>query len=111
MRQNDIEKLKKYTVKYESSAKKTLNSNEITNVHELTGHINLLEEKYEDAIYEYKQANPENPIILYMMGTAYEELGDYNKAQKIYESVAHFNSLNDMNYAFIRKIALEKLNN
>jgi tetratricopeptide (TPR) repeat protein len=110
-RQNDIEKLKKYTEKYESSAKKTLNLNEIRNVHELTGHINLLEEMYEDAIYEYKQANLENPIILYMMGTAYEELGDYKKAQKIYESVAHFNSLNDMNYAYIRKIALEKLNN
>ncbi len=109
--QNDIEKLKKYTEKYESSAQKTLNLNEIRNVHELTGHINLLEEKYEDAIYEYRQANLENPIILYMMGTAYEELGDYKKAQKIYKSVAHFNSLNDMNYAFIRKIALEKLNN
>ena len=110
-RQNDIETLKKYTAKYESSAKKTMNLYEIRNVHELTGHINLLEEMYEDAIYEYKQANLENPIILYMMGTAYEELGDYKNAQKIYKAVAHFNSLNDMNYAFIRKIALEKLNN
>ena len=66
---------------------------------------------YEDAIYEYKQADLDNPIILYMMGTAYEELGDFKKAQKIYESVAHFNSLSDLNYAFIRKTALEKLNN
>jgi len=110
-RQNDIEKLKKYTEKYESSAQKTLNLNEIRNVHELTGHINLLEEMYEDAIYEYKQADLDNPIILYFMGMAYEELGDYKKAQKIYESVAHFNSLSDMNYAFIRKTALAKLDN
>ena len=110
-RQNDIEKLIKYTKKYKSSAQKTLNLNEIRNVHELTGHIYLLEERYEDAIYEYKQADLENPIILFMMGTAYEELGDYKKSQKIYKSVAHFNSLNDMNYAFIRKTALEKLDN
>jgi len=110
-RQNDIEKLKKYTEKYESSAQKTLNLNEIRNVHELTGHINLLEEMYEDAIYEYHQADLDNPIILYFMGMAYEELGDYKKAQKIYESVAHFNSLSDMNYAFIRKTALAKLDN
>jgi len=107
--QNDIGKLKEYKNQYESSSKKTLNLNEIRNTHELAGHINLLEEKYEDAIYEYKQANLENPIILYMMGTAYEELGDYKKSQKIYESVAHFNSLNNLNYAFIRKTALEKL--
>ena len=109
--QNDIEKLKKYTEKYESSAKKTLNLNEIRNFHELTGYIKLLEEQYEDAIYEYKQANLENPIILYLIGTAYEELGDYRKAQKTYESVAYFNSLNDIRYAFIRKTALDKLNN
>ena len=108
---NDINTLKKYTEKYTSSARQAMNPNEIRNVHELTGHINLLEEMYVDAIYEYKQANLENPIILYMIGTAYEELGDYKNAQKIYKSVAHFNSLNDMNYAFIRKIALEKLNN
>jgi len=107
--QNDIAKLKKYTKKYESSAKRTMNINEISNVHELTGHIKLLEEMYEDAIYEYKQANQENPIILYLIGNAYEELGDYKKAQKIYASVAHFNSLNDLNYAYIRKTALEKL--
>lgn len=110
-RQNDIETLKKYTEKYESSARKTMNLYEIRNVHELTGHINLLEEQYEDAIYEYKQANLENPIILYMMGTAYEELGDYKRSQKIYKSVSHFNSLNDMNFAFIRKTALAKLKN
>ena len=110
-RQNDIETLKKYTEKYESSARKTLNLNEIRNVHELTGHIKLLKEKYEDAIYEYKQANLENPVILYLMGTAYEELGDYKNSQKIYNSVAHFNSVNDINFAFIRKTALAKLKN
>ena len=107
---NDIETLKKYKEKYQSSAQKTMNPNEIRNVHELAGHINLLEENYFDAIYEYKQANRQNPILLYLIGTAYEELGDFKKARQIYESVAHFNSLSDMAYAFIRKTALAKLN-
>jgi len=107
----DIDTLKKYKDKYQSSAQKTMNPNEIRNVHELTGHINILEENYADAIYEYKQGNQHNPIILYLIGTAYEELGDVDKAREIYESVAHFNSLNDMNFAYIRKTALAKLNN
>ena len=108
--EKDIDALKKYKDKYQSSAQKTMNPNEIRNVHELAGHINLLEENYADAIFEYKQADQHNPIILYLIGTAYEELGDTDKARQIYESVAHFNSLNDIAYAYIRKIALAKLN-
>ena len=107
----DIDILRKYTEKYKSSAQKTMNPSEIRSAHELTGYIYLLEENLPKAIYEFKQANQQNPIILYLIGTAYEELGDGDKALQIYESVAHFNSLNDMNYAFIRKTALAKLNN
>ena len=109
--EKDIVILKKYKDKYQSSAQKTMNLGEVRNVHELAGHINMLEENYVDAIYEYKQANQENPMILYLIGTAYEELGDVDNAREIYELVAHFNSLNDMRFAFIRKTALAKLNN
>ncbi|MFC1784014.1 tetratricopeptide repeat protein [Candidatus Neomarinimicrobiota bacterium] len=108
--EKDIDALKRYKDKYQSSAQKTLNPNEIRNVHELAGHIKLLEENYINAIREYKQATQQNPLILYLTGTAYEALGDVDKAREIYESVAHFNSLNDLNYAFIRKTALAKLN-
>ncbi|NHZ87302.1 MAG: tetratricopeptide repeat protein [Planctomycetia bacterium] len=108
----DVNTLKKYTEKYKSSAQKTMNPNEIRSAHELTGYIYLLEDNLPKAIYELKQANQQNPIILYLIGTAYEELGDdIDKAYQIYDSVVHFNSLNDMNYAFIRKTALAKLNN
>ncbi len=107
----DINILKKYTEKYKSSAQKTMNPNELRNTHELTGYVYLLEDDYYNAIYEFKQANQESPIILYLIGTAYEELGDIEKALEIYESVAHFNALNSMSYAFIRKTALAKLNN
>ena len=107
----NVDILKKYTEKYKSSVQKTMNPNEIRNAHELSGYIYLLEDDYYNAIYEFKQANQQNPIILYLIGTAYEELGDGDKARQIYESVAHFNSLNDMNFAFIRKTALAKLNN
>jgi len=106
---NDIITLNMYKEKYETSAKKTMNLNELRNVHALAGLAYLLEENYVDAIFELKQADQENTVLLYFIGTAYEELGDYKKSQKIYKSVAHFNSLNDMNYAFIRKTALAKL--
>lgn len=105
----DVDILKEYTEKYKSSAQQTMNPNEIRKAHELTGYIYLLEENFPKAIYEFKQANQQNPIILYLIGTAYEDLGDSDKARQIYESVAHFNSLNDMNLAFIRKTALAKL--
>jgi tetratricopeptide (TPR) repeat protein len=108
---NDINTLKKYTEKYKSSAQQAMNPYKIRYVHELTGYIYLFEENLPKAIFEFKQANQENPIILYLIGTAYEELGDRDKARKIYESVANFNSLNDINFAFIRKRALAKLSN
>ncbi|MFC1593563.1 tetratricopeptide repeat protein [Candidatus Neomarinimicrobiota bacterium] len=108
--EKDIDALKRYKDKYQSSAQKTLNPNEIRNVHELAGHIKLLEENYINAIREYKQADQQDPLLLYLIGTAYEDLGDVDKAREIYESVAHFNSYNDLNYAFIRKTALAKLN-
>lgn len=108
-RQNDIEKLHKYTKKYESSAKTTLNLDELRNVHELHGHINFLEENFIDAIVEYKQANQESPIILYLIGTAYEEVGDFNKAEELYKSAAYYNALNSLDYAYIRKHALARL--
>ncbi len=106
---NDIKTLNMYKEKYETSAKKTMNLNELRNVHALAGLAYLLEKNYADAIFELKQADQEDTVLLYFIGTAYEELGDYKKAQKIYESVAHFNSLNNLNYAYIRKTALEKL--
>ena len=107
----DLNILKKYAEKYKSSAQRTMNPSEIRSTHELLGYISLLEENYFLAIKEFEQADKQNPIILYLVGTAYEELGDFDKAQQIYKSVAYFNSLNDLNYAFIRKIALSKLNN
>jgi len=107
--ENDINSLKKYEEKYQSSANKTMNLNEIRNVHALSGLIYILENNYTDAIYELKQADQENPIITYLIGTAYEELGDYKRARNLFEAVYHFNAKNSLNYAFIRKIALEKL--
>lgn len=106
---NEVEKLKQYKEEYVSSAPQSLNLNEIRNVHLLSGHINMLEENYKDAIYEYNQANLENPIIIYLIGSAYENLGDYVTAIEYYYKAAHYNALNSLNYAYIRNIALDKL--
>ena len=106
---NEVDKLKKYKEEYVSSAPQALNLNEIRNVHLLSGHINMLEENYKDAIYEYNQANLENPVIIYLIGSAYENLGDYVTAIEYYDKAAHYNALNSLNYAYIRNIALDKL--
>ena len=106
---NEVEKLKLYKEKYISTAPQALNLNEVGNVHLLSGHINMLEENYEAAIYEYNQANLENPVIIYLIGLAYENLEDYVTAIDYYDKAAHYNALNSLNYAYIRNIALDKL--
>ena len=48
---NDIKTLNMYKEKYETSAKKTMNLNELRNVHALAGLAYLLEKNYTDAIF------------------------------------------------------------
>ena len=57
--------------------------------------IALAEKDYDKAISELGQASQQNPQNLFRLAQAYEGKGDAAKA-------AAFNSLPQMNYAFIR---------
>jgi tetratricopeptide (TPR) repeat protein len=70
--------------------------------HELAGMIALAQKKYDDAIAELQQANQQNPRNLWRECQAYQGKGDSAKAQEFGGKVAGFNSLPQLNYAFVR---------
>jgi len=70
--------------------------------HELTGIIALEEKDYDKAVAEFQQANQQNPYDLYRLCQAYQGKGDKEKAKEFCMKAAGFNSLPQLNYAFIR---------
>jgi tetratricopeptide (TPR) repeat protein len=73
--------------------------------------IALAEKDYDKALSELQMANQQNPRNFYRMCQAHEAKGDKEKAKELCKQAAEFNSLPQLNYAFIRtkaKAAAEK---
>ena len=70
--------------------------------HELTGLIALDEKNYDKAISELEQSNMQNPQDLYRLCWAYQGKGNTAKAKEFCMKVAKFNSLPQINLAFVR---------
>jgi tetratricopeptide (TPR) repeat protein len=81
-------------------------------VHELAGRIALAAKDDNQAVTELEQANLQDPRNLYRLSLACRGTGDAAKAQEFLGKAAAFNSLPQLNYAFIRakaqKVAGEK---
>lgn len=70
--------------------------------HELLGMIALEAKDYDAAIAELLQANQQNPYDLYRLCQAYQGKGDAGKAKESCTKAATFNSLPQLNLAFVR---------
>lgn len=70
--------------------------------HQLFGTIALESKDFDAAIAELQQANQQNPYDLYRLCQAYQGKGDLGKAKEFCAKAAAFNSLPQLNYAFIR---------
>ena len=70
--------------------------------HELLGMIALESKDYATAIAELQQANQQNAYDLYRLCQAYEGKGDAAQAKEFCNKAANFNSLPQLNLAFIR---------
>jgi tetratricopeptide (TPR) repeat protein len=70
--------------------------------HELAGMIALEEKDYDKAVAELQQANQQNPYDLYRLCQAYQGKGDGEKAKAFCTKAADFNSLPQLNLAFVR---------
>jgi lipopolysaccharide biosynthesis regulator YciM len=73
--------------------------------HELAGRIALAQKDYGTAITELEQANSQNPQNLLRLSEAYKAKGDAAKAKDYCKQAADFNSLPQLNYAFVREKA------
>jgi len=105
----DFTKAKANQAAYAKGAEANQNQFQMWQVHELAGIIALAEKNYDIAIAEFGQANQQNTYNLYRMALAYKEKGDKAKAKEMFDQVAKFNQLNNLNYSFVRGKAQKML--
>jgi tetratricopeptide (TPR) repeat protein len=98
----DSDAAKGHAEEFRKGAEATKNELQLKQAHELAGRIALAEKNYDIAIAELQQANEQNPRNLYRLAQAYQAKGDSTKAHEYYVQAAGFNSLPQLNYAFIR---------
>jgi len=70
--------------------------------HQLLGMIALEAKDFDTALAELQQSNLQNPYDLYRICQAYQGKGDMGKAKEFCTKAATFNSLPQLNLAFIR---------
>jgi tetratricopeptide (TPR) repeat protein len=87
---------------FRKGAEASQNPVQVRQAHELAGRIALAQKQYDNAIAELQQANQEDPQNLYRLCQAYQGKGDTAKAQDYCSKAAAFNSLLQLNYAFVR---------
>ena len=105
----DLAAAKSETDIFQKGAEQKKNSFLIKQGHELLGRIALQEKNYDTAIAELNQSNQQNPGSLFLLGEAYKGKGDADKAKDFFTKAAKFNSLPQLNYAFVRNKAEKAL--
>jgi len=102
LKSNDIAAAKTGAEEFRKGAEASRNPGQVRQAHELAGMIALAEKEYDKALTELQQASQQNPHNLYRLCQAYQGKGDAAKAKELCTKAAGFNSLPQMNYAFIR---------
>jgi tetratricopeptide (TPR) repeat protein len=87
---------------FRKGAQASKNPAQAKNAHELDGIVALAEKNYDKAVAELLQANQQNPQDLYRLCQAYQGKGEAEKAKEFCGKAANFNSLPQVNYAFVR---------
>jgi tetratricopeptide (TPR) repeat protein len=98
----DFASAKTHAAEFQKGAEASKNPAQVKQWHELAGRLALAQKDYDTAITELDRANQQNPRNLYRLGQAYEGKGEAVKAHDLYNQAAGFNSLPQLNYAFVR---------
>ena len=109
LEKNDMTEAKIKASEFQKNAEEINNILQIRLAHGLLGSIALSEKQYNKAVEELEQANLQDPYNLYRLSKAYAGKGDREKSKEYLLKTANFNSLNDLNYAFIRAKVLKEL--
>ena len=105
----DLATAKTETETFRKGSEAAKNQNQLKQAHELAGRIALEEKNYDAAISELTLANQQNPDTLYLLGESYRGKGNSAKAKESFTKAANFNSLPQLNYAFVRTKAEKAL--
>ena len=98
----DLAGAKSQADEFRKGASVSKNPAQAKQAHELDGIVALAEKDYDGAAGELQQANQQNPQNLYRLCQAYQGKGDAEKAKDSCARAANFNSLPQINYAFVR---------
>jgi len=98
----DYAAAKREADEFRQGAEASKNPAQLKQAHELAGRIALAQKDYDQAIAELQQANQQDPRNLFRLSQAYQGKGDDAKAKDLCTKAAEFNSLPQLNYAFIR---------
>ena len=109
-KKRDCKKAKTLLEQYTNEAMKINSRFLLWLSHSLAGIIALGEKDYDKALGEFGRSNLQNPYNLYRIAQAYEAKGDKIKAQEFLQKAANHNTLNSLDYAFIRRKAQAQLN-
>ncbi|HXM34385.1 MAG TPA: tetratricopeptide repeat protein [Pyrinomonadaceae bacterium] len=98
----DLATAKNEAEAFKKGAEASNNPNQLKQAHSLIGSIALEEKDFDKAIAELAQSNQQNPRDLYRQCEAYQGKGNSAKAKEFCTKVAGFNSLPQLNLAFVR---------
>jgi tetratricopeptide (TPR) repeat protein len=102
MAKKDLAGAKSQADEFRKGASVSKNPAQARQAHELDGIVALAEKDYDNAVAELQQANQQNPQNLYRLCQAFQGKGDAEKAKDSCARAANFNSLPQVNYAFVR---------
>lgn len=74
---------------------------EVRQLHELRGTIALADKRAAEAVKELREANQQDPKVLYLLALAYRDAGDARQAAAFATKAARFNGL-AFNYGYVR---------
>jgi len=108
VRKSDLATARTETDALRQEAEKRQSRNQVRLAHELAGLIALEQKDFTGAIAELKQANQQDPRVLYTIALALQASGKADEAKGFAKAAARFNALPFLNYAFVR-VKAEKL--
>jgi tetratricopeptide (TPR) repeat protein len=110
LRKKDLKTARDNAAEFMKQAQSVNNTFQVWLAHQIAGMIAMQEKEYEMAIKSLKQSNLQNPYNLYRLSIAYQKLAKKELAKDYCEQAAHHNTLNSMQYAFVRHQAKKMLN-
>jgi tetratricopeptide (TPR) repeat protein len=107
-RKGNAEEARQHLVAAKAALDKANNPDQARFYPYLTGYVAFYAGDYKTAIAELQKADQHDPLILVLLGQAYEKLGDATTARNFYSKVMEVNGHNP-NVAFARPLAGKKL--